>query len=146
MDQNTQRTAARYLRMERIIPSPVPSVWNAWTTEAGLARWWWSHWPDVEISADVRVGGGYRFAAPSAGIVVTGTYLEVNEASRLVFTWEWRDADGVQAGESVEVDFAAAGSGTLLTLVHSGPWTDDTAAESYRQGWAFVLDALARPS
>lgn len=137
-------TVERTLRMEQVIPAPVGRVWAAWTTPDGLRRWWWNHWPDVEIEVDARVGGTYRFAAPNAGIVVSGTYLDVLEPYRLVFTWEWTDDDGTQAGETVDVLFAASDRSTLLTLTHSGPWSDAAPAESYRQGWAFVLDALEK--
>jgi uncharacterized protein YndB with AHSA1/START domain len=144
MRNDPRSPATRELRMEKVVASPLPDVWAAWTTEPGLARWWWNHWADVEIDVDARVGGAYRFAAPHAGIVVTGTYLEVVEPTRLVFTWEWRDADGVQSGETVEVDFVDVDGATVVALVHRGPWAEESAADSYRQGWAFVLDALAR--
>ena len=134
----------RTLEMDAVIPAPVEKVWAAWTTTAGLRRWWWNHWPDVEIEVDARVGGAYRFAAPIAGIVVSGTYLEVREPTTLVFTWEWTDADGAQAGETVDVRFAAVDGSTRLSLCHKGPWSDDAPAESYRQGWAFVLSALEK--
>lgn len=43
----------------------------------------------------------------------------------------------------MQVVFTPHPTGTLLQLTHTGPWTDDEAAENYRQGWTFVLDALA---
>src|SRR5918994_3905585 len=140
----TTAPVGRTLRMEQSIPAPIEKVWSSWTTPEGLRRWWWNHWPDVEIEVDARVGGDYRFAAPNAGIVVSGTYLEVREPNALVFTWEWTDADGVQAGESVDVRFEDMDGSTRLTLRHTGPWSDDAPAESYRQGWAFVLAAIEK--
>lgn len=130
------------LRLDRVILAPVSSVWSAWTTSAGLRRWWWHHWPDVEIATDPVVGGRYRFAAPHVGIVVSGAYLEVIEEQRLSFSWRWEDADGVQDGQVVDVGFSAVPEGTRLTVTHRGPWRDGSAAEDYRQGWTFVLDAL----
>ncbi len=133
----------RRLELDAVIAAPVSRVWQAWTTREGLAGWWWDHWPDVEIDVDARVGGAYRFAAPDAGIVVSGRYLAVEEPSRLAFTWDWADTDGRSVGETVEVRFAEEGGGTRLAIVHSGPWADDAPGESYRQGWTFVLAALA---
>jgi uncharacterized protein YndB with AHSA1/START domain len=132
------------LRLETVIAAPRPRVWAAWTTTKGLSRWWWNHWPDVQIDVDARVGGAYRFAAPTAAIVVTGIYLRVDEPTHLSFTWQWSDQDGVQPDETVDVEFAEMDGDTRLMLVHSGPWTDDKPAESYRSGWDFVLDALRR--
>ncbi|MHC5796547.1 SRPBCC family protein [Lacisediminihabitans sp. FW035] len=136
--------AGRELRMRHTIAAPREQVWVAWTTTAGLARWWWNHWPDVEIEADVRVGGSYRFVAPAAGIVVSGIYLAVDAPSRLVITWVWSDPDGVQGEEAVEVRFSDSDASTAVSIVHRGPWDDDTAATAYREGWTFVLLALER--
>lgn len=136
--------AGRELRMQHTIAAERARVWEAWTTAAGLASWWWNHWPDVEIEADVRVGGAYRFAARAAGIGVSGTYLEVDSPSRLVFTWVWSDSDGSQGEEMVEVEFTDSEGSTEVSIVHRGPWGDDSAAMAYREGWTFVLDALER--
>ncbi|GAA1935084.1 hypothetical protein GCM10009775_28740 [Microbacterium aoyamense] len=126
------------LRME----APRDRVWDAWTTSSGLATWWWSHWTGVEIIADVRVGGAYRFAAPAQGMAVAGEYLVVDPLERLAFTWVWSDDDGVSVDEAVEVMFAEDAGGTALTVRHTGPWPSDEPVESYRQGWEFVLGAL----
>ncbi|RLK49236.1 uncharacterized protein YndB with AHSA1/START domain [Microbacterium telephonicum] len=52
------------------LPAAPADVWRALTTEAGLRRWWWDHWDDVEITVDARTDGAYRYAAPGAGIRV----------------------------------------------------------------------------
>jgi uncharacterized protein YndB with AHSA1/START domain len=140
---NAGQPGERRLVLDTVIPAPVARVWQAWTTREGLAGWWWNHWPDVDIEVDARVGGAYRFAVPTAGIVVSGTYLAVEERSRLAFTWKWADADGRSVAEVVDVRFAEEGAATRVFIVHSGPWTDDAPGESYRQGWTFVLAALA---
>lgn len=120
------------------------TVWSALTTVEGLRSWWWSHWDDVEIAADVRPGGAYRFAAPGAGIAVEGRYLEVEDDEHLAFTWRWIDADGESADEACDLTLAATATGCRLELRHTGPWGDATPAESYRQGWGFVFAALGR--
>jgi uncharacterized protein YndB with AHSA1/START domain len=130
------------LHLDRIVSAPVAAVWEAWTTKTGLKRWWWSHWADVEIELDPVVGGRYRFAAPHAGIEVSGTYVVIRETEHLAFTWRWEDADGVQEGEVVDVRFTSVPEGTRLRLSHRGPWETSTAAEDYRQGWTFVLNSL----
>jgi len=143
MSDDRGQTTGRELRMQQRVRASVSRVWTAWTTAAGLSEWWWNHWPDVEIDVDLRVGGSYRFAAPRAGIVVTGTYLEIREPTRLRFTWEWTDSDSHQTGETVEVRLTDEDGSTRVSLTHLGPWTDETARQSYREGWAFVLRGLA---
>ena len=135
---------ARPLRLEATIDAPVGDVWRAWSSAAGLASWWWTHWDDVAITADVRVGGSYRVDAPDHGIALSGEYLVVDPDRRLAFTWRWTDAGGTSRDEAVDVLFEAKRGGTAVTVRHTGPWDTDAPADSYRQGWDFVLAELGR--
>ena len=135
------------LVITRLVPATPEQLWLSWTTEPGLATWWWHTWPDTRYRVDARVGGEYRIEAADHGFGVRGTFEAVEAPSRLVFSWVWYElADGVASEEpddQVQVVFTPHPTGTLQQLTHTGPWTDDEAAENYRQGWAFVLDALA---
>lgn len=135
------------LVITRLVPATPEQLWLAWTTEPGLATWWWHTWPDTRYRVNARVGGEYRIEAADHGFGVRGTFEVVEAPSRLVFSWVWYElADGVASEEpddQVQVVFTPHPTGTLQQLTHTGPWTDDEAAENYRQGWTFVLDALA---
>lgn len=131
------------LELERTITAPPDRVWRALATPEGLASWWWRHWDDVVVEADVRPGGAYRIAAPGAGIVLEGRYLAVDAQHHLAFTWVWTDADGATRDEAVDLALAEAGDGaTRLTVRHSGPWATPAPAQDYRQGWEFTLGQL----
>lgn len=133
----------RPLRLERVLPADVATVWRALTTEDGLRTWWWNHWSDVEFALDVRPAGRYRIAAPGAGIAVEGTFLDVEPAEHLAYSWEWIDAEGRSRQEAVDLRLTPAeDGGTRLVLRHTGPWADDAPARSYREGWVFTLDSL----
>lgn len=135
------------LDIDRLIPASRQQVWTAWTTPEGLASWWWHTWKGVGYAVDARPGGDYRIEAPVQGIGVRGTFRVVQPTERLVFSWIWFDIDDgrtvVQPADEVEVRLAAEGEATRVLLRHTGPWTTPDAADDYRQGWAFVLDALA---
>lgn len=135
------------LVITRLVPATPEQLWLSWTTEPGLATWWWHTWPDTRYRVHARVGGEYRIEAADHGFGVRGTFQAVEAPSRLVFSWVWYElADGVASEEpddQVQVVFTPHPNGTLQQLTHTGPWTDDEAAENYRQGWTFVLDALA---
>ncbi|WP_285113707.1 SRPBCC family protein [Leifsonia sp. fls2-241-R2A-40a] len=137
-----ERLALRPLDLSRTIAADRSRVWDALSTAEGLRSWWWRHWPDVTIQADVRPGGGYRIVAPAAGIVLEGTYLAVEPRERLAFTWVWRDEDGSSRDEAVEMRLTGDGHQTGLNVRHTGPWADDAPAESYLQGWRFTLGEL----
>lgn len=135
------------LHLDRLIGAPPEDVWRAFTTAEGLATWWWHTWPDTRYTIDARVGGSYRIEAAAHGIAVHGEYRVLDAPNRLAFSWIWCDEDdGMMVEgpiEEVEVTFTATGSGTRVEVRHTGPWTTLEPAENYRQGWDFVLDALA---
>lgn len=132
------------LDVERYVAAPPEAVWTAWTTESGLARWWWAGWDDTTHHVDLRVGGDYRFTAPAAGIAVRGNYLAIDAPRRLEMTWVWIDDDeGEGPVETVVVELDPSGDGTRVRVHHRGPWTTDEPSERYRQGWDHVLDRLA---
>lgn len=138
------RMADGVLHVERDVDAPVDAVWAAFATAEGLRTWWWRHWADTTIEADVRPGGSLRIAAPAAGIVLTGEVLDADaDAHHLAATWTWTDADGTSVDEAFDVRLAAVGDATRVTVRHSGPWSDAAPAGSYRQGWEFVLGELA---
>lgn len=132
--------------MSRVIPTARETVWQAWTTEPGLATWWWHTWPDTRYRVNAVVGGDYRIEAAEHGIGVRGTYRVVEPPQRLAFSWIWYDltdsGPSEQPADEVEVTLSPHQDGTLVQVVHSGPWTSQGTAQDYRQGWIFVLDAL----
>ncbi len=136
------------LTMSRSVPAAAEAVWQAWTTEPGLATWWWNTWPDTRYRVDPVVGGEYRIEAADHGIGVRGVYRTMERPNRLAFSWIWYDlVDGVAAEEpedEVVVTMTPQPGGTLVEVLHDGPWTSADAAENYRQGWTFVLDSLER--
>ncbi|WP_203568951.1 SRPBCC family protein [Aestuariimicrobium ganziense] len=138
--------ADRRMVLERRMPAPVEQVWQRFASAEGLHGWWWSHWSDVTVQADVREGGSYRIEAPSQGVLLEGDYLTVDEPRRLAFTWVWSDVDGGSADEAVEIDFVPAdddpSGATILRVRHTGAWDDESNAENYRQGWEFTLGQL----
>ena len=142
--QRWELLRAHPLEVELSIDAPLARVWAAWSSADGLAAWWWRHWDDVAIEADVRPGGSYLIEAPSHGITVSGEYLVVDPERRLAFTWLWTDGDDPIRDEAVDVTFRATGGATSVVVRHTGPWDTDAPAESYRQGWEFVLTELAR--
>ena len=99
----------------------------------------------MTIAADVRPGGEYRIDAPDHGFAVSGEYLVVEPRRRLAFTWVWTDEDGALRDEAVDVTFReTTDRARRWSIRHTGPWGTAGPAESYRQGWEFVLAELAR--
>lgn len=135
------------LRIERLIAAPPGAVFDAWTTQAALERWYADGDDFVArvTELDVRVGGRYRIEFGPAGAdpyVEHGEYLEVDRPRRLVMT---ETLDGVEApwrDTRVTVELHDDGGKTRLVLIHERfPTTAhrDLAAG----GWPGFLDRIA---
>ncbi len=131
------------LRIERTYRAPVEAVFDAWTSEEVLRRWWRPErgWETPEAVVEARVGGAVRVVmrdtdgdAHGGG----GTYTEVDRPSRLAFTWTW---DGSDRETLIEVDFEPAGDGTRVSFTHS-LLADEESARNHEYGWGNVLDRL----
>jgi uncharacterized protein YndB with AHSA1/START domain len=131
------------LRLERTYRAPAESVFDAWTSEEVLRRWWRAErdWETPEATVEARVGGTIRVlmrgadGAPHGG---GGTYTEVERPTRLAFTWTW---DGSERETLIEVEFVELGDQTLVRFTHSG-LEDEASARSHEYGWGNVLEEL----
>jgi uncharacterized protein YndB with AHSA1/START domain len=112
-----ERKSERELVVVRTFNAPARLVFEAWTRPELLKRWWVpksSGMSFLSCTADVRVGGGYRFEfghGDSKPMAFFGRYLEVTPPSRLVWTND--ESDG---GSVTTVTFEEKGGRTLVIL------------------------------
>jgi uncharacterized protein YndB with AHSA1/START domain len=137
-------TDARTLRIERTFHAPAEAVFDAWTSEEVIRRWWQAEhgWETSAAEVDLRVGGAVRVVMRDPGKDVEygggGTYTEIERPTRLAFTWIW-DRDTRRT--LIELDFAESGGVTTVSFTHSGLW-DEAAVRSHEDGWGTILDNL----
>jgi uncharacterized protein YndB with AHSA1/START domain len=136
----------RTLRIERTYHAPVEAVFEAWTNEEVLRRWWELErgWNTTEAELDVRVGGGLRVVMrdpeKDAEIGGGGTYTEVEPPHRLAFTWIW---DGHTNRTLIEIDFQEEDGATTVRFTQRHLW-DEEAFRSHEEGWTTFFDNLER--
>ena len=139
-------TADHTLRMERTYEAPAQAVFDAWTSEEVIRRWWHAEhdWETSEASVDLRVGGEVRVVMRDPAKDVDygggGIYTEVDPPTRLAFTWIW---DGDTRRTLIEIDFEEVDGTTAVRFTHSGLW-DEEAVRAHDEGWGNVLDGLGR--
>jgi uncharacterized protein YndB with AHSA1/START domain len=139
-------TATQTLRIERTFQAPIEAVFDAWTSEEVMRRWWQAerHWETAEAQVDLRLGGAVRVVMrdPEKDVEYGGggSYTEIEPPDRLAFTWLW---DGETRRTLIELDFEERDGATTVRFVHSGLW-DEEAVRSHERGWNNVLDSLAR--
>ena len=134
------------LRIERTYQAPAEAVFDAWTSEEVIRRWWQAErdWETSEAEVDLRVGGVVRVVMrePNQGAEHGGggTYTVIERPSRLAFTWTW---DGSTRQTLIEIDFEQTGAATRVSFTHSG-LADEATVRDHEYGWSNILDELGR--
>jgi uncharacterized protein YndB with AHSA1/START domain len=133
------------LRLERAFQAPAQAVFDAWTSEEVLRRWFHGEhaWETPVAEVDLRLGGNVRVVMrdPDKGVEYGGGghYTEIDPPHRLAFTWAW-DSDG-ERETLLELDFEEADGVTTLRLTHSR-LRDRESVVSHEGGWRNCLDNL----
>lgn len=126
------------LRIERTFRAPAEAVFEAWTSEEVLRRWFHAEhdWETPEAKVDLRVGGAVRVVMrdPAAGREVGGSghYTVIERPTHLAFTWTW---DGEDRETLIELDFEEADGVTTVRMTHSG-LRDTEAVHRHEDGWS----------
>jgi uncharacterized protein YndB with AHSA1/START domain len=137
---------ATTLRMVRMYEAPAQAVFDAWTSEEVMRRWFHAEhdWETTEARVDLRVGGAVRVVMRDPDEDVEygggGRYTEIDPPHRLAFTWLWDDNP---ARQLIELDFEEAGGVTTVRFTHSGLW-DEAAVRSHEHGWTNAFANLER--
>jgi len=143
------------LVITREFDKPPERVWKAWTDPVQMKQWL-ELGEDVTIESvktDVRAGGKFRIQMKMEDgefFTAAGTYLEVKEPARLVYTWDWeKDGAGTEFGElegketRITVEFHATGKGTQLALTHE-KFESVERRDRHEGGWGMWLDRVAK--
>ena len=160
MAEVTPAAARRTITLERFYDAPVETVWELWTTKAGIESWWGPAGFTTEVTAiDVRPRGRIVYVM-SASEPETKEFLErqgmplateqvltIHEVAphrRLVTSNVVDFIPGVPAyevGMAVDMDSTASGTRLVVTLdaMHDQHWTEMAV-----QGWESQLENLAR--
>lgn len=134
------------LRIERTFQAPAEAVFDAWTSEEVILRWWRVEhdWETAEAEVDLRVGGAVRVVMRDPNKDVEygggGTYTEIEPPTRLAFTWTW---DGDTRRTLIELDLQETDGITTVSFTHSGLW-DEQAVREHEDGWSKIFANLER--
>lgn len=139
-------TSETTLVIERTFAAPVAAVFDAFTHEDVLRRWWHarSDWTTPEASVDLRVGGAVRVVMRDTDGDQhggSGHYTVVDRPHRLAFTWIW-DRDEDERETLIEIAFVESGGSTTVTFTHSN-LRDEATVRDHEDGWHGCFDNLA---
>jgi uncharacterized protein YndB with AHSA1/START domain len=139
--------ATETLVIERTYDAPATAVFDAFSDEEVMRRWWHARpdWSTPEASVDLRVGGAVRVVMRDTDGDTHGgggRYQVVDRPHRLVFTWTWDRSE--EARETlIEITFAESEGSTAVTFTHSN-LLDEASARDHEGGWNRCFDNLER--
>ena len=113
-------TDGETLQIERTFQAPAEAVFDAWTSEEVMRRWFHAEhdWETPDAQVDLRLGGAVRVVMrnPHDGVEYGGggTYTEIDPPTRLAFTWIWDDDEDRQT--MIELDFEENDGTTTVRL------------------------------
>jgi uncharacterized protein YndB with AHSA1/START domain len=134
------------LEIVRFINVPPALVYEAWTDPAQLRQWFGpENVRTRKITADVRVGGKYRWDLTSPDgeeMSAFGDYRELVPGKKIVFTWQWDDDEAWENRTSVvTIDLFQRDGGTELRLRHE-QLPSEESRDRHNEGWNSLLARL----
>ena len=146
MARNNNATAAQQelvLEIDRVFDAPRALIWRLWREPEHMMRW---HGPEglalTHCEIDFRVGGKWRRCMNSGTGYehwISGEYLEIEEPSRLSFTYV-NDADGFET--VVTLRFLDEGVQTRMLFVQT-PFISVAERDGHCGGWSSSFDLFA---
>jgi uncharacterized protein YndB with AHSA1/START domain len=128
-------TQTSYVECQVHIAASPETVFSFFTDPTKMVKW-----QGVAARLDPQPGGEF-FCDLDDGVVMSGTFVELDPFKRLVFTFGWQGHPVVSPGSTkVEVLVAEEGGGTLVTLRHHDLPADEQDMHSH--GWTFYLERL----
>jgi uncharacterized protein YndB with AHSA1/START domain len=134
------------LHLERTFQAPAQRVFDAWTSEEVMRRWFHGQheWETTDAQVDLRIGGAVRVVMrdPEEDVEYGGggVYTEIEPPNRLAFTWVW---DREPRETLIEIEFVEADGATTVRFTHSA-LSDLESVRSHEGGWNNCFDNLER--
>ncbi len=152
----TTATNRESLQIRRTIRAPRQRVFDAFVKPELRKLWWFPEEGMVcdRCEIDPRIGGSYSVNMKHGQgeqlkeWSCTGEFVEVDEPTRLVFSWVWDHAresatDLEQVTSVVTVDLRDVDGGTEVSIRHDR-LIDAQDAAGHLEGWEGCLASLAR--
>ncbi len=146
MAQN-EKIQDRTLVISRTFKASAQAVYDAWTKPDQFAKWMGPGGYTVpECEIDLKAGGQFRAVvkSPEGGEnIAAGTYEELAEPDRLVFTFGWNYPEGRGHVTAITVELAESGGETEMTM-HQALFAEAEHRDQHNQGWNASFDKMEK--
>jgi uncharacterized protein YndB with AHSA1/START domain len=137
---------AGIVRIERTFDASAEDVFDAWTSEEVIARWFRPRqgWREADAEVDLRVGGRIRVVMRTPDgepVGAEGEYTLIERPHRLAFTWTFDDDPSNR--QLIELEFTEREGATKVLFVNSGI-SEAERRDSQYEGWSTCLDEMGR--
>ena len=138
--------AARVVRIERTFDAPAEDVFDAWTSEEVIARWFRpaKGWREADAEVDLRVGGNIRVVMRTPDgepVKAGGEYTLIERPHRLAFTWTFEDDPSNE--QMIELEFTERDGVTTVLFVNSDI-SEARRRDAQYEGWSTCFDEMAQ--
>jgi uncharacterized protein YndB with AHSA1/START domain len=138
--------AARVVRIERTFDAPAEDVFDAWTSEEVISRWFrpGDGWRKADAEVDLRVGGKVRVVMRTPDgepVEAGGEYTLIERPHRLAFTWTFEDDPSNE--QMIELEFTERDGVTTVLFVNSNISEERRRDQQY-DGWSACFDEMGR--
>ena len=138
--------SAQVVRIERTYDAPAEDVFDAWTSEEVISRWFRPQegWQEAEAEVDLRVGGTVRVVMRTPDgepIRAGGEYTLIERPHRLAFTWTFEDDPSNE--QMIELEFTERDGATTVLFLNSNISGRERRDSQY-DGWSTCLDEMGR--
>jgi uncharacterized protein YndB with AHSA1/START domain len=123
---------------------PVEQLFRAWNDPEQLKHWWKPMGNNLlEVTNDLKAGGTVRYTFEEQGLTISGTYDEVKENEKLVYSWVWEFPDNTlnNAAYKLTVHFSTTENGSEIRVLQE-KIEDKETVHPNEEGWEKGLSDL----
>jgi uncharacterized protein YndB with AHSA1/START domain len=137
----------REFTLRRLLQAPRALAFRAFIEPERMKLWWAPRgFSMLSCSLDLREGGAWRMhiRSEATGAVQTevGTYREIREPERLVFTHSWVRADGTLTPTTVVTITFTDRDGQTEVRFTQADFHSDEFCRSHEEGWSSAFSQL----
>ncbi len=131
------------VNVSKIINAPIEKVFNAWLNPETLSQFMLPipSMPNPKTEIDPQVGGKFTIymQVGEDEIPHTGTYLEIESPTKLVFTWI---SPFSTDGSTVTLNFKQLSDSTTNVELTHVKFADEESRSNHEGGWGNILETL----
>ncbi|WP_340199481.1 SRPBCC family protein [Ascidiimonas sp. W6] len=138
--------ANRTITIKKTLNAPLKLVWDAWTQEAQILKWWAPNGMDMKVTEhNFKVGGKWKYSMPMPNgkeFISEGTYKEIVDLQKIITSADFKP---MTEGVELQIYFEADGAQTKFTfsVIHTtSEYCKQQEEMGIYNGWGAAFERL----